>query len=48
MAEQKYNVIHEIGDYSKPTELSDKDSEAIKEQIKQEQVEANENNKKNK
>lgn len=47
MAEQKYGVIHEIGDYSKPMELSDKDDEAVKEQIKQEQAEVNKKNKPN-
>lgn len=47
MAEQKYGVIHEIGDYSKPMELSDKDDEAVKKQIKQEQAEVNKKNKPN-
>ena len=47
MAEQKYGVIHEIGDYSKPMELSDKDDEAVREKIKQEQAEANSKNKPN-
>ena len=47
MAEQKYGVIHEIGDYSKPMELSDKDDEAVKEQIKQGQAEVNKKNKPN-
>ena len=47
MAEQKYGVIHEIGDYSKPIELSDKDNEAVKKQIKQDQADANSKNKPN-
>ena len=41
MAEQKYGVIHEIGDYSKPVTLSDEDNAAIKEQIEKEQSETN-------
>ena len=44
MAEQKYGIIHEIGDYSKPVELSDEDSKTIKEQIKQEQTNEENNN----
>lgn len=44
MDEQKYGIIHEIGDYSNPQELSDEDDAAVKKQIKQEQANTDNNN----
>ena len=39
MAESKFGVIHEIGDYAEFEELSDKDHQIVKEQYERRQQE---------
>ena len=37
MKEREYGVLHEIGDYSRPQELSKEDNKAVNEQLRREQ-----------